>query len=120
MGATIEREAFDILTETCALLRDGRAWTVRATARDKNGCIVAPEHPTAVKWCVTGAVVHMCHRLALSNSGLAMAQDLLLLGARHVRQFQATSAVYVNDNLGHREVMRMLDYAVGLTPREVQ
>jgi len=65
----------ELLRETRKIV--GSGWTQRAWAKDKNGKFVSEGDPTAVCWCLSGALSLAKERLGASEEVFVGAYNLL-------------------------------------------
>jgi hypothetical protein len=136
-----DRPLSQIFRAARELLDNPRCWTRKAQARDRRGRKVAPSSPLALRFDIEGAV-------AVSAGGVLYPQMLRLLDLASVqlygdfhpwekekpfwepnshrrkdvdREIQAMTlerAVEVNDKLGYKAVLRVLDRAAALAVQE--
>lgn len=83
-----------------ALLADPDAWTQRADARDASGMSIAFDSPTAVCWCLYGAMHRCVPRDAWQEVG-----DALRAAAGPVALSQ------FNDQATHADVLALIERA---------
>lgn len=96
---------FAILKNMRMLLNDPMQWTQGAYARDAAGITQWPLHPSAVCWCLNGALV----KIAEFNIETLKVRDYL--------HSQATNSGYtcyieLNDSSTHSEILSFLDRAL--------
>ena len=60
-------DAVRVLERAKEILDDPNSWCKRIDAMNEEGQAVAPSHPTAVKWCLRGAVIRAINEQAHSE-----------------------------------------------------
>jgi hypothetical protein len=129
------RMKLQILQAVRLLLEDPAKWTIRTRARDYNGDPVHPTAPTAICWCLEGAVC----LVAKDTNAVELLVDLYaLLDAAAVELYPVElridhvhfdtgqpeepiwpyvayePASYANDVLGYEATLSILDKAIEL------
>lgn len=123
-----------ILQLTRRLLDDQSRWTKNAKARDANNSVVHPGDPTAVCWCVEGAVGLLANKNAivpfpllelLDKVCIELFTDQIQISHLDERYKEAEPPLwpyvayegvgYVNDVLGHSAILLVLDRAIELS-----
>jgi hypothetical protein len=95
-----------ILRRALNVLRDPRQWTRGARARDAQNRPVPPNHPSAVCWCIEGAVSMACNPY-----GVFPPYFMILLD-RVARRHGAESAGLLNDHYRYEIVLQVLEEAI--------
>lgn len=103
MSATLEQ-----LRDARELLADPTRWTQGSYARDARGYRALPEAREAACWCALGALL----RPALEWDVTLVWGHLLL--RRAAKEIFDRTPDWVNDVLGHADVLRMYDRAIEL------
>lgn len=98
----------DVLKKARELIGDPSRWTQGLSARNANGGFVGVRSPDAICWCVGGAIEYVggtCPAAftLLDQAAVEMTND------KGIYPY-----LFVNDKMGHADVMRMLDRAIEL------
>lgn len=103
-----DTRTIEVLRGARELISDPERWTRGTLARDKDDCVVRPQSPAAVKWCVVGALYHEC------PAGLHPLQVARCIRSALNALSAATSAnpSDVNDNGGHKRVLALCARAI--------
>lgn len=59
------QDPITILRRALEIIREPEQWTPKARALDAQGARVRPEDPTAVRWCIEGAISLACNPYGL-------------------------------------------------------
>lgn len=104
MTTTIE-----ILVAARALLADPARWTKGESARDLRGKEVPPNYPSAVCWCMTGAL-----NKVVRSPCMWFKSEAVLSAAELLETTVASEITSFNDNPAttHADVLRALDAAI--------
>lgn len=62
-------EAADLLEDAADLINAPYRWTRKGAARDKDGNLVSPDSPVAVRWCAIGAISRLEHERNIVVTG---------------------------------------------------
>jgi hypothetical protein len=95
----------EVLTAVRTLLADPSRWAQRAGAEDATGAACKVCDADAVRFCVSGATVRLSPTYHLAESSL----DVL---GRASRRLYGAGYLTVNDEMEHRDVLRVLDTAI--------
>jgi hypothetical protein len=95
-----------ILRKAYALIADEQHWTQEAYARDAAGRQVKPYDPTAVKWCIEGAVAISCNPAAI------LPPFFMVLLDKIAEELGYESVGLLNDGAYHRTVLYVLEEAI--------
>ncbi len=82
-------------------IKDPSRWCTEVTAMDRTGFSVDPRSPRAVRWCPHGAL-----------SYYGSSDETLLALAETSGAIYGISFIYVNDRLGHKAMIHVLDEAI--------
>ncbi len=82
-------------------IKDPSRWCTEITAMDRTGFAVDPRSPRAVRWCPHGAL-----------SYYGSSDETLFALAETSSDIYGISFIYVNDRLGHRAIMHVLDVTI--------
>ena len=111
-----------ILKKARETLEDPARWTKGCSARDDTGTALdASWDPSAVSWCLTGAIWSHSHALYPEDSHLARvtAHDAMH-AIRAVTPMEEDRLSEFNDhpNTTHRHILQILDHTIDCLPEE--
>lgn len=99
----------ETLVKARELIADPKRWTQGVPARDKYGHIVLANHPSAVKWCASGA---LSRALGIDTRAHGVVPILDRAGLALFQSFSVT----VNDKgprpEAHAKVLAIFDHAI--------
>lgn len=95
-----------ILRKAYALIQDESRWCTGANARDASGRRVRPYDPTAVQWCIEGAVAISCNPAAI------LPPYFMVLLDKISEELGYESVGLLNDGAYHQTVLRVLEEAI--------
>lgn len=104
------KPTLQILKEALELLVDPDRWTKYTRARASDGTPVRPEDPTAVCWCVEGAVAVLSNEYGVLPPQLMKALDRAVWSLSG----EYLSAGVYNDKVTHPLVLLLLQEAIQL------
>jgi hypothetical protein len=90
------------LKATRALIADESNFTTIVMARDSKGVECASTAPEAARWCVVGAWLRITETYG----------QAAIISMQKLRELSNNNIFYVNDILGHKAVLNMLDDAI--------
>ncbi len=90
-----------MLKEARELLSDESRWCKFALAKDSDGKGVGINDPSATQWCIAGA----CLKVGLDNREWSRLESI-------ADQMYQESIVGVNNTLGYKFILRVLDHAI--------
>lgn len=97
-----------LLKNIKALILHPANWTQGRFARDIDGISVSYTALSAICWCLTGALIRVC--FGISNPYTMYFLSNLLISSS--KSLYDKNLVQVNDGLGHKEVLLVLDHAI--------
>ncbi len=103
----LERE---ILCYAQQLIEREPHWTSSASAREKSGIKIAPDHPNACCWCVIGAVERAIADMSADEAVLW--KIIARLGNSAETLFGTRGLNFINDRWGHQAVRQLFDHAL--------
>jgi hypothetical protein len=89
---------YEVICSVRLLLTDESNWTRFAGAKDAEGRITSTLSPTAVRWCIMGAVFKIC-----GEDSKLVSPTIELLKKR------SPKLTALNDYQGHAAVLKLLD-----------
>lgn len=95
-----------ILRKAYALIQNEKCWCTEANARDASGRRVKPYDPTAVQWCIEGAVAISCNPAAILPPFFMVLLDQIAV------ELGYESVGLLNDGSHHQVVLRVLEEAI--------
>lgn len=95
-----------ILRKAYERIRDEDRWCTEAYARDASGRRVRPYEPTAVRWCIEGAVAISCNPAAI------LPPYFMVLLDKIAEELGYESVGLLNDGAHHELVLRVLEEAI--------
>ena len=90
-----------------ALIADEQNWCPRHLAMDKNGIVVSPISPRAVKRCALGAVIEAAYQLTHDLDAAHKLGREALVPIGH-----PAALMSVNDTRGHSAVLALFDQVI--------
>lgn len=108
---TSGKSSLQILRETRAFLSDESRWTKRALARDQEGYPVRPEDPTAVAWCLEGAVSLACNPFGIVPPSMLKLLDKVV-SIIFLTEEDITACMYNELADEHSDILYLLDEAI--------
>lgn len=101
---------YDVLEQARNKIADPKNWTKRAYARDTAGNKLMGDSPRAVSWCAVGALISVAGN---KDSSL---RAHILLDQKAAEVFDGNGIMYLNDELGHKNVLDVFDKALADRP----
>ena len=107
---TSGKKPLQILCETRELLSVEQRWTQGARARDVWKNPVRPEDPTAVAWCIEGAVAVVCNPFGITPFSMLRLLDKVVSIVFHTEE-EITVSMY-NELMYYEAIVCLLDEAI--------
>ena len=96
-----------IVEQARALIADEQHWCRHRLALDKNGIVVTPTSPQAVKRCAVGAVIAAANQLTHDFDAAYKLGHEVLAPIGH-----SIVVMHVNDTRGHSAVLALFDQVI--------
>lgn len=100
------QDAITVLRRAKEILQEPEQWTPRARALDVRGSWVRPDHPTATRWCIEGAVSLACNKFGILPPYFMVVLD------RAAMEYGCDSVNLLEDALDHTGVLEFLDRVI--------
>lgn len=94
------------------LIFDSSKWTQNKYACNISGTREDYFSKNAVSWCIMGACLKVCNSNGSNKSSMVHRRFIRALLHKSSMQLFKKGILYVNDQLGHREVIQVLDHAI--------
>lgn len=119
-----------LLQDAWDRIKNPTCWTQNTSAREINGAACASDSPDAVRWCSTGSVAASTYgyKDRAGNESIENIDDyvmskldkaVLSIFGEQAKQNTMCPIIYVNDHLGHEQVMECFKKAIELCQEEI-